>query len=108
MVSAGDDGGVAADGGAALDQGPDQGPVGFGLEAAAGADRARHQVVGEHHAVADEDLVLNRHAVADEAVARDLAVRANHGTALHLDERADARVVADAAAIQVHQPRLGD
>src|SRR5437762_12821750 len=63
-------------------------------------------VVDEHHAVADEDAVLDRHAPAHEAVARDLAVAADHRAALHLDERADARVIADAAPVQVDQRRL--
>ena len=43
------------------------------LQAAIGVGRPRKEVVGEHHAVADEDFVLERHAFADEGVRRDLA-----------------------------------
>ncbi len=69
-------------------------------------DRARIEIVGEHHAVADEDAVLDRHALADERVARDLAVAADRRAALDFDERADPRAVADRAAVQVDELRL--
>ena len=62
---------------------------------------ARALVVDEHHAVADEHLVLDLDALADERVALDLAARADAGAALDLDERPDPRLVADPAAVEV-------
>ena len=64
---------------------------------------ARVQVVDEHHAVTDEHFILDRHPFANERVARNLAVRANHRVFLNLHERPDARIVADAAAIQIDE-----
>ena len=71
---AGDDGGIRADRGTALDQRRRQFPVVVGLQAAIGIGGAGEEIVGEHHAVADEHLVLDGHAFADEGVRRDLAV----------------------------------
>src|SRR5215204_3172805 len=98
-----EDGGVAADGGAAADDRVFERPVRLGLRRAVGARGARPTVVGEHHAVADEDLVFERHALADEGVARNLAARAHPHALLYLDEGADARLVADAAAVEVDE-----
>jgi hypothetical protein len=53
--------------------------------------------------VTDENLALHAHAFADERVALDLAARPDLDTPLHLDERADARMVADPAAVQVRE-----
>src|SRR5262249_44963888 len=80
----------------------------IGLEAAVAVGRLRAKVVGEHHAVADEHLVLDRDALADEGMRGDLAARADGCVLLDLDERADARVVPDRAAVQVHQRRVED
>src|SRR3954468_6894473 len=102
-LKAAEDGGVAADGGAAADVRVFEPPVLFGLRRTVGARRARQAVVREHHAVADEDLVFERHALADEGVARNLAARAHRGALLDLDEGADARLVADAAAVEVDE-----
>src|SRR5690606_13698658 len=66
------------------------------------------EVVGEHHAVADEDLVLHDHALAHEAVRGDLAARADRGVLLDLDEGPDPGVVADRAAVEVHERRVRD
>ena len=60
-------------------------------------------VVDEHHAVADEDLVLDLDARADERVALDLAVGADRGALLDLHERPDAGVVTDLAAVEVRE-----
>ena len=51
----------------------------------------------------DEDAVFKRDAGADEGVALDLAARAHDRSGLNLDERPDARLVADAAAVQVRE-----
>ena len=50
-----------------------------------------------------EDFVLDLYAVADERVTRDLARCANHRATLDLDERPDASVGADAAAIEIRE-----
>ena len=49
-----------------------------------------------------------RHAFADEGVAGDLAVAADDGVFLDLDECADARAGADAAAIEIDEVRMMD
>jgi hypothetical protein len=65
-------------------------------------------IVDEHHAVADEDLVLDRHAFADERMRFDLAARADRHALLDLDERADAAAVAHRAAVQVDEIGMKD
>ena len=60
-------------------------------------------VVDEHHAVADEDLVLDGHAFADEGVAGDLDPAADAGAFLDFDEGADLALVTDLAAIEVDE-----
>src|SRR5205807_2846714 len=65
--------------------------------------RARVLVVHEAHAVADEHLVLDLDAVTDEGVAGDLAERSDDGSRLDLHEGADARVIADAAPVEVRE-----
>src|SRR4029450_11236676 len=79
------------------------GPVGLGLQRAAGRRRPRKRVVDERDAVADEHLILDRDAGADERVARDLAAPADRGVTLDLDERSDLRVVADRAAVEIDE-----
>ena len=74
-------------------------PVGFGLQAAALGSGAGVEVVDEHDAVADEDLILDGDALADEGVALDLAVSADGGVFLYLDEGADLGAVANRAAV---------
>src|SRR5690606_22487019 len=69
---------------------------------------AREAVVREHHAVADEDLVLDVHALADERVRGHLAACADEGVLLDLHERADARLVADRAAVEIHEIGVKD
>src|SRR3954447_4016341 len=76
-------------------------PVVLGLEAAVGVRRARTAVVDEHHAVPDEDLVLDVDAAADERMTLDLATCPDRCVALDLDERPDAGAVADPAAVEV-------
>ena len=53
--------------------------------------------------MADEDLILERDARADERVAGNLAAPADARAALDFDEGADARLVADLAAIKVDE-----
>lgn len=99
------DGDAAEDGGVGAERSPcfdDRGndlPVGFGLQAAAVGGGAGVEVVDEHDAVADKDLVLYGDALADEGVALDLAVPADGGVFLDLDKGADLGAVADGAAV---------
>src|SRR4051794_4319273 len=83
-------------------------PVSLGLGLARRIEHARALVVHEHHPVAHEHPVVDADPVADERVALDLAVGAYHGAALDLDERADPRAVAYAAAVQVREREDGD
>src|SRR6187402_2979782 len=52
-------------------------PVGGGLELSVRRRRSRVRVVDEHHAVADEDVILDGDALADKGVTRNLAAPAN-------------------------------
>jgi len=52
-------------------------PVGLGLQAARGRRRPRIQVVDEHHAMSDEDVIFNADAFADKSMAGDLATLAH-------------------------------
>jgi hypothetical protein len=92
-----------AEGGTALDHGSQEGPIGIALGSAFFGRCARKLVVDEENPMTDEDLVFDFDAVADEGVARDLASRADHRSALYLHERADARVVADPATVEVRE-----
>jgi hypothetical protein len=58
--------------------------------------------------MADEDLVLELNSLADECMALDLAVRADDDTPLDLDERANLRIVADAATVEVRERPYDD
>ena len=53
--------------------------------------------------MADEYLVFDGYALADESVALDLAVIADGGVFLYLDEGADLGAVADGAAIEIDE-----
>src|SRR5438128_720778 len=86
-----------------LDDRLQQLPVVAGLEAALVRRRAWELVVDEHDAVADEDLVADLDSVAHEGVALHLAALADRRAALDLHERADARLVADPAAVEVRE-----
>src|SRR5581483_11694349 len=90
-----------ADRRAALHRRAQQRPVGSRPQASVARRGGRELVVDEHDAVPDEHLVADLDAVADEGMALDLAAAADRGAALDLDEGADARLVADAAAVQV-------
>jgi hypothetical protein len=65
-------------------------------------------VVDEHHAVTDEDLVIDLDAVADERVALDTATGTDPGTPLDLDVRAHPGVVSDRATIEIGELKDDD
>ena len=50
--------------------------------------------------MADEDVVLYGHALADKGVRGDLAILADEGVLLDLDERPDLGAVANGAAVE--------
>jgi hypothetical protein len=95
-----EDHGARAEARAVLHRRAQHRPVGFGLQPASRRGRGP-LVVDEDHTVADEHTVADRDAIADERMALDLAARTDDRTALNLDEGADSRLLADAAAIQV-------
>src|SRR5208283_420869 len=78
-------------------------PVGFGLQSPGGGRRARIQVVDEHHAMSDENVVFDAHAFTDKSVARDFAAFADCRIFLDLDEGPDFRFIANFASIKVDE-----
>src|SRR5688572_1835811 len=101
-------GGARSDRGALFDYGVFHFPVGGGLQLARSRGGPRVRVVDEHHAMADEDLILDGHAFTDERMARDLAAAADAGVFLDFDEGADFGFVADVAAVEVDELRQFD
>jgi hypothetical protein len=65
-------------------------------------------VVREHHAMTDEDFILDDDAFANETVGRDLAAGPDDSASLDLYECADPRLVAHCAAVEIHQVRMKD
>jgi hypothetical protein len=100
---AAEDGGVGAKRSPCLDDRGNDLPVGLGLQTAAVAGGSGVEVVDEHDAVADEDIVLNGHALADKGVALDLAVSADGGVFLDFDKCADLAAFANRAAVKVDE-----
>ena len=78
-------------------------PIQVSLKCAAFSCSARIFIVDENDAVADKNLVLDRDAFTDKAMRGNFAVTAYACTSLNLDERADARAVADLAAIEINE-----
>ena len=103
-----DDRRVRADRGPAPHQGWLAFPVAVALQGPVRVSGLRHQAVGEHDAVADEDLVLERHSLADEGMGGDLAAGADGGALLDLDEGTDAAARPDLAPVEVHEVGMGD
>src|SRR6185369_326214 len=66
------------------------------------------RVVREHHAMADEDVVLDRDAFTHERVRRNLAAAPDRGAFLDFDESADLRAGADVAAVETHEIAVED
>jgi hypothetical protein len=98
-----EDGRTGTDGYALLDYSPLDFPVGLGLQIPVGAGCPRIAIVDKHHAMADEDVVLNRYALAYKGVARDLAALAHRGVLLDFDKGADLRFVAYFTSIKVDE-----
>jgi hypothetical protein len=65
-------------------------------------------VIDEENSVADENLVFDVDPGADEAVRGYLATLTDPDVLLDLDERPDAGVVADSAAIKIHEIGMRD
>jgi hypothetical protein len=93
--------GIAPDRGPAANQRRLARPILAALQAAVVIRRARKPVVREHHAMADERLILDRDARADERVALDLHAPADFYVRLDLHKGPDERLVADLAAIEI-------
>jgi hypothetical protein len=72
-------------------------------QAAVGGGRPRQAIVDEDYSMPDENLVLNLDSVTDKCVALNLATLADLHPALNLDERADLGLVADRAAVEIHE-----
>ena len=94
---------IGTDGGAVFDEGFLAEPIGGGLERACGVSGAGAVIVDEDHAVADENGVFDGHAFAEEGVAGDFAMGADLHAFLDFDESANFGVVADFAAVKIHE-----
>src|SRR5262245_2524652 len=94
---------AGADSGAAAHDRRHHGPVAVALELAALVHGAREAIVDEHHAVSNEDVILDLDTFADEGMARNLDAAANLRALLDFDECTDARFVADLTAVQVDE-----
>jgi hypothetical protein len=78
-------------------------PISFGLELPVDLDRTGVLVVDEHHAVAHEAPVTDVHSPTNEGVAADLALLANGGPALHLNEGSELSVIADTTTVEIDE-----
>lgn len=87
----------------ATDPGFKQFPVVRLLRTAVGTGRPRVPVVGEHHSVANEDLVFDRYPFANESVAGNLAARSDAGSLLDFHEAPDPCLVANFAAVKIDE-----
>ena len=96
-----DDRRVGTDGGRPLDTGRLNAPIRFALRGAVWVGGARIAVIGKHHAMADEHLVLNDHTFANKCMRGNLAPRADRSVLLNFDERADPGLVTYAAAVEI-------
>lgn len=99
---------VRADGGAAPYAGRFQVPVRLRLQAAVGVTGPRVPAVREHHAMADEDVVLYEDAFTNETVGRDLARSPNSAVFLYLHKWTDSAIFTDRATIDVYLIRPMD
>src|SRR5712692_9185027 len=78
-------------------------PVCFGLELAAVCGSAGIDVIDESDVVANKNVVFDVYAFTYKGVAGNLAALADFCVLLDFDERADLRLVADFAAVQVDE-----
>jgi hypothetical protein len=68
--------------------------------------RARIQIIGEHNAVPDENVVFDGHAFANKRVRRNLATLPDNRILLDLNKRSNFGVIADCTAVEIYQIRL--
>src|SRR5579871_2681826 len=97
------DDGAAADRRAPADHRTLHQPILAALERSVAVGGARHAVVDEDYAMADENPVFNRHARADEGMRGDLAAPADPRVRLHFDERADPGLIPDLASVEIDE-----
>ena len=82
-------------------------PVFLCLETSIGS-RPGIQIVDEHDAMSNKNIILDRDSFADECMRRDLAAPPDDGVFLHLDKRSHLGFVTDCAAVEVNQIWLED
>jgi hypothetical protein len=73
------------------------------LQRSVGRGGPRIAVVNEHHAMADENVILDRDALANKGVARDFAPLADRCVFLDLNEGADLGLIANLASVEVDE-----
>lgn len=101
-ANATEDNGTGSERGTTLDRRPQKRPVALALQPAF-RRCAWELVVHEYDPVAHEDLVADLDPVTDERVTLNLAIGPDYCSTLDLDERSNACVVADTAAVEVRE-----
>lgn len=96
---------VGADGGTLLDDGRETSPVRLRLGTSVFVGGPGQQVVGEHDAVADKDIILNGDATADEGMTGNLASSTDPNLLLDLYEGSDLRVVSDFTPVEIDEAK---
>lgn len=95
--------GTGTDGGAMSDERWFARPLGFAFWHSLIVRGARKAIVDEGNTVTDKHLVFKGNAFAQERMTLNLAIIPNAGAFLNLDKGSDAHVIADGAAVKIHE-----
>ena len=83
-------------------------PVIAVFQRAFGVRACRIDVIGEHHAMPDENFVLQRDTFANETMRGNLAARTDLATRLNFYKGADPAILTDPASINVYEVGMGN
>src|SRR3569623_3779889 len=76
-------------------------PILVRLQTPSGSRSSGTRIVDETYVVADKALLFNMNAFANKCMGADLAPRADRRVSLDLDERSNASLIANGAAVQI-------
>ena len=94
---------IASDGSTAQNGCRDYFPVRVVLHLSGSSGRSRKPIVGEHHTMTDEHIILDKNPFTYERVRGDLAPATNDSVSLNLDEGSDPYVGSNLASVHIHQ-----